>query len=32
MEEIFFAFKYTESGKTFQDGTNELDDFRIFNK
>ena len=28
--ELFFAFKYVGSGKTTQDGTFELDDFRIF--
>lgn len=27
---LYFAFKYTGSGKTAQDGTYELDDFRIF--
>ena len=30
--ELFFAFKYTGSGKTSQDGTYELDDFHIFDK
>lgn len=27
---LYFAFKYTGSGKTAQDGIYELDDFRIF--
>jgi hypothetical protein len=31
-KELFFAFKYQGSGKTAQDGTFELDDFRIFEK
>jgi len=31
-KQLFFAFKYTGSGKSTQDGTFELDDFRIFDK
>ena len=31
-ESIHFAFRYTGSGKTAQDGTFELDDIRIFDK
>lgn len=27
---IYFAFRYTGSGKTAQDGTFELDDFRVY--
>ena len=30
--QLFFAFKYTGSGKSTQDGTFELDDFRIFDR
>ena len=29
---LYFAFKYVGSGKTAQDGTFELDDFRTFEK
>ena len=29
---LYFAFKYVGSGKTAQDGTCELDDFRTFEK
>jgi hypothetical protein len=29
---LYFAFKYVGSGKTAQDGTIELDDFRTFEK
>jgi len=29
-KQLYFAFKYVGSGKTAQDGTFELDDFRIF--
>ena len=29
---LYFAFKYVGSGKTAQDGTYELDDFRTFEK
>ncbi|MDG1385548.1 MAG: hypothetical protein P8P33_00840 [Flavobacteriaceae bacterium] len=29
---LYFAFKYVGSGKTAQDGTYELDDFRTFGK
>ena len=29
---LYFAFKYEGSGKTAQDGTFELDDFRTFEK
>ena len=29
---LYFAFKYVGSGKTAQDGTFELEDFRIFEK
>ena len=31
-KQLFFAFKYTGSGKSTHDGTFELDDFRIFDK
>ena len=29
-ESVYFAFRYTGSGKTASDGTFELDDIRIF--
>jgi hypothetical protein len=32
VEKIYFAFRYTGSGKTASDGTFELDDIRIFDK
>ena len=28
--QVFFAFRYTGSGKTANDGTYELDDIRVF--